>query len=67
MSPPAQMPRIRPISSECCDTSKGRLLSLQAAAGVQGQAGEINVQLQGGWPHHRGNHWALSHGMHIAP
>lgn len=41
MSPPAQIPRIRPISSECWDTSRGRLLSLQAAAGGQGQAGRV--------------------------
>lgn len=39
MRPPAQIPRISPISSECCDTSRGRLLSLQAAARGQGQAG----------------------------
>lgn len=30
-SPPAQMPRMSPISSDLCDTSRGRLLSLQAA------------------------------------
>lgn len=30
-SPPAQIPRISPISSDLCDTSRGLLLSLQAA------------------------------------
>lgn len=30
-SPPAQMPRMSPISSDLWDTSRGRLLSLQAA------------------------------------
>lgn len=44
MSPPAQIPRIRPISSECCDTSRGRLLSLQAAARGQGQVGGVGAQ-----------------------
>lgn len=29
--PPAQMPRMRPISSDLWDTSRGRLLSLHAA------------------------------------
>lgn len=67
MSPPAQIPRIRPISSECCDTSRGRLLSLQAAARGQGQAGGVNARLQGGWQHQVGKHWDLSHGMCIAP
>lgn len=39
-SPPAQIPRISPISSECCDTSSGRLLSLQAAARGKAEAGD---------------------------
>lgn len=67
MSPPAQIPRIRPISSECCDTSRGRLLSLQAAARGQGQAGRVKAQLQRGWQHQTGERWDSSHGMHIAP
>lgn len=33
--PPAQMPRMSPISSDLWDTSKGCLLSLQAAGGEQ--------------------------------
>lgn len=45
-SPPAQIPRISPISSECCDTSSGRLLSLQAAArGKQGQGSVLSSLL----------------------
>lgn len=55
MSPPAQIPRIRPISSECCDTSRGRLLSLQAAARGQGQAGRVKAQLQRGWQYQKEN------------
>lgn len=67
MSPPAQIPRIRPISSECCDTSRGRLVSLQAAARGQGQAGGVKAQLRGGWYHQTGKHWGLSHGIHVTP
>lgn len=60
-SPPAQIPRISPISSECCDTSSGRLLSLQAAArGKRG--GGLSAQLPPGPCQGR----ALSPASHMA-
>ncbi|TNN86141.1 hypothetical protein EYF80_003558 [Liparis tanakae] len=45
--PPAQAPRIRPMSSACWDTSRARLESLQAAAPSDRGDGEPIQMAQG--------------------